>query len=328
MKKLYGFPLIIIFSMILISCDDEVNPKADFKEVYALNCILRGDTTYQIATITRSYDVEGFDPSSNEADPFIPDARIKLKYFNGNDIYYFKDTLINRSPDDKYKTPIHFYYLNNFRPSDNSKISIEAVLPNGNVLKAESEAFYVTPFLVTSNAPEFPTGVEGGNLSFDWSGLSEGYKSINLYYAPELIINYSRIVSNKRIKYQRKVPLFYLNSSNGSIPYYPSIQANTTTITFGQSIIEKSLLEISEGDPVKENYIIEKAVFRLMILDKNLAVYYSSQKTFKDEFSVRVTQPEFTNVSGGLGIFGSYNTVQIDIPIREDYLNLFGYRIH
>jgi len=325
MKKLIFFLFIAINVILIISCNDNVDPKTDFKEVYALNCVIRGDTSFQVATITRSYNVSGFDPSTNTDDPFIKGAKIKLNYESTGKTYFFRDTSMVRTNDPRYSTPLNYYYINNFQPETESPISIEATLPNGKVLTAKSITFYVSPYMIEDNFYSIPLAVFGNYLVFNWSNLVST-KDEQVYYVPELIIEYAQIRNGTPVELQKKVPLFYVSGGNGEFPLYPPIQTDISYVNFDTLTIRRALLEISAGDANKNNYIIHKAVFRLLVVDKDLAVYYAAQKTFLDEFSVRVTQPEFTNINGGLGIFGTLTSTQIDVPIKENYIKSFGYQ--
>jgi len=321
MRKLIFLLFITINIILLISCDDQVDPKTDFKDVYALNCVIRGDTSFQVATITRSYNVEGFDPLTNTNDPFIKGAVIKLTYKSNGRTYTFRDTTIARPDDSRYSTPMSYYYIKDFRPTTLSPISIEATLPNGKILRANSTTFFASPYLIQNLFYSIPIAVIGNSLVFNWTRIATSNNE-KIYYVPELVIRYAKIQNGTTVEMQKKVPLFYIN---GDIPFYPSIQGDITSASFDTLTIRRSIEEISSGDPDKQNYIIHKAVFRLLITDKNLAVYYSAQKTFLDEFSVRVTQPEFTNINGGLGIFGTLTSTQVDVPIKASYIRSFGY---
>jgi hypothetical protein len=327
MKKLIFFLFIALNIILFISCDDNVNPKTDFKEVYALNCVIRGDTSLQVATITRSYNVDGFDPLTNSDDPFIKGARIKLFYQSTGETFIFRDTSMVRPEGSRYSTPMSYYYIKNFRPAYESPISIEAMLPNGKILSAKSMALFISRYVIENKDYTIPTPNFGGKyLNFSWSAVTPSTKDVKVYYVPELIIQYSKIQNGSSLELQKKVPLYYISGRDGEFPLYPSIQSNITSVSFDTLTIRRSLEEISAGDPNKQNYIVHKAVFRLLITDRNLAVYYAAQKTFLDEFSVRVTQPEFTNINGGLGIFGTLNSTQMNVPIKPEYISKFGYK--
>jgi hypothetical protein len=326
MKKIIYFLLAILNIIAIISCDDEVNPKTDFKEIYALNCVIRGDTSFQVATISRSYNVNGFDPMTNTTDPFIKGAKIKLTFESTGETFYFRDTSLVRPADSRYSTPMNYYYIKNFKPAIESPISIEAILPDGKVLTAKTNTLFISQYAIEDKAYSIPLATFGKYINFTWTPASQSTLDEKIYYVPELVIEYAKIQDGAPVELQKKVPLNYVSGVNGDYPIYPSIQSNVTSAVFDTLTIRRSLEEISDGDPNKQNYIVHKAVFRLIIADKNLAFYYAAQKTFLDEFSVRVTQPEFTNINGGLGIFGTMNSTQIDVPIRPSYIRFFGYR--
>ncbi len=323
MKKILLILTSIAIFASFVSCDDQVNPKTNFKEVYALNCVVKGDTSYQIATISRSYDVNGYDPMTNMSDPFISGAKVKVFY--NDSVFVFRDTSVMRTNDPRYTSPIHFYYNNRLRPHDTKPISIQAILPDGKELTANTQTYSGYLFYFTNASKEIPaSGLFSYGVQFTWNHLLEiNVGDGTFYYAPELVIFYSKIINGAAVEMQKKVPMYY---SNDQLPLYPPVQANIGSVMFENDAIDKAMAEISQGDANKQNYVIEKAAFRLFILDKNLAVYYAAQKTFLDEFSIRFSQPDFTNINGGLGIFGTYNVKQIDLTIRDSYAWSFGYR--
>lgn len=326
MKNYLILLLVFLSASLFISCDDQVEPKADFEQVYILNCILRGDTTYQIATLTKSYEIDGYDPYVNEVDPAVYGAKLKIIYNNKD--YFFKDTIISRSVESRYKTPLHYYYLENFQPTETKTIEIVAELPDGTILNSKSETFAINVIYfedIIQQIPEVGTNREA--IFFTWKRLTGSTSNPNHYFAPELVISYTKEENGINVPYTKKIPMFYMNSNTGSYPVYPSVQANNNRVGFDTLAINKALEEISVNDPNKNRYTIKHAIFRLLILDKNLAVYYAAQKTFLDEFSVRFSQPEFTNIKNGLGIFGTYSVKQKILAFEESFVTKFGYKM-
>ncbi len=321
MKKII---LIILISIpFIISCDDQVSPKSDFKEIYILNCIIRSDTSYQIATLSHSYNVEGFDPYTNSEDPFISNASIVITY-KGKE-YIMKRAAAERLDTSHYKGPIKYFYLDNLEPESFSPIKIEAYLPGGKTLHSESHTFGRNNIFLYSSLREFTTvGLVNGKIEFSWGVLSGPDNSI-IYFAPELAVVYSKEVNGVKTKYAKKFPYTYLTQLN-DLPVYPPIYSGGQTIYFDSTVVNRAMREIAGDDPNKGSYIIENAIFRLLILDENLATYYSAQQTFLNEFSLRVYQPEFSNIVGGLGLFGTYNFKSINIEMNKSYVAGFGYR--
>lgn len=323
MKKTKLIIISLLATFIFNSCDDSVNPKSDFEEKYILSCIIRTDTTFQVATISHTYNIDGYDPITNTTDPFIKGARIKI-YYNDS-VYELKDTSMLRIGGGRYQTPLNFYYTNKLQPQYSLPIKIEALLPNGKLLKAESEAISLSTVFLHSTSNALPPQGGASKISFNWGELNVPVNSKGIYYSPELVILYSYNSNGVKEKRQKKVPVYLLNTINGKEPVYPRIVTGIFDTNFEMEAINKAMEEISEGDPNKENYIIDKATFRLLMMDAALATYYSLQKTFLDEFSVRVNQPDVSNIKGGLGIFGSYSIKQVSVAIENNYISSFGY---
>ncbi len=320
-KFYFLFVPIIAVTALLGSCSDQVDPKTGFKEIYSLNCVIRGDSSFQVATITRSYDVSGFDPTTNHDNPFIGGADVKVFY--NDSVYVFRDTTKTPPAGSNYTTPMHYYYNSKLRPQFTGPIKIQAALPNGKVLSSSVETFAINQFIMdrSSSSKIFLQGVIPQPLNFAWIYLGS---PMEYYVAPELIILYSKTVNGNTIEMQKKVPLYYLN---GQTPLYPPIEPDPGSIQFKMKVVDKAMEEISAGDSNKQNYTIESAVFRLFVLDKNLTTYYSAAQTFLDEFSVRVSQPDYTNIIGGLGIFGTYAVQQLPVAFDYEYVTSFGYRL-
>ena len=329
MKKTFQCILILLISAIVISCEDSVDPKAEFREEYVLNCIINLDTNYQVATISRTFDVSGYDPYTNTIDPFISDAVVKIYY--DNLVYTMKDTSMPRQDTSRYKTPMHFYYLNNFKPNTSRPIEVEAELSNGSVLTGNAQVYSLSGLYLSSSIagttidPSLITN-EVNFLEFVWGDYYSKPLKADVNYSPELVILYSYESNGIIEKLEKKVARIIVHGDRDAYPIYPEANTKDNSMTFSYEAFEKAMTELSDGDPHKENYKIEGVLFRLLIMDKNLAAYYSAQKTFLDEFSVRVNQPDFSNVQSGLGLVGSYSIKKMKFKIKSDYILSFGYK--
>lgn len=309
---LIAITLVLLFS----SCEEEIFPKGELFDTYVFSCVLDGNTDYQTAFITRSYDVDGFDPYSNPIDPSIANARIKLIH-DGN-LYEFRDTTITNESDDRYTGQKHFYYLDNFRPLANKDVTIEVELADGTILSSESTTF---PIYLTSSSfyrsdhlipPENPTQQF---LYFKWGDFTE-----SVYFTPKLTIKYSQIVNEELIPMEIIVPHFVVDGD----PSYPGLMIGDNTI-YPMETLDYALESIPEAGVPDSTYVIHNAYFSLLLTDKELATFYSAAKTFSDSYSVTLIEPEYTNIDGGLGIFGSFIKYEFNIPISGAYIETFGY---
>src|SRR5512146_1748833 len=112
MKQKIGLLFLIFGLLINYSCEVNFSPKGEFQQKYILTCVIRGDTSVQTATISKSYNVDGYDPYANTTDPFLKDAYIRI--WAGDNVYFMKDTSIARADTSRYKGLFHFFYLKDF----------------------------------------------------------------------------------------------------------------------------------------------------------------------------------------------------------------------
>jgi len=321
MKKTVLIFFMVSEALLLLSCSDQVNPKTDLENVYSLNCIMRGDTTSQIATVTHSYEISGFDPASNTTNPFIAGARIKV-YYNDS-VFVFRDTTAIRTDISRYTTPIHYYYVNKLYPKSGDSIKIVATLPNGKVLSAATKTYQTSSVFFTNQQDQY-TSIYSYTiyLKFGWVSVLSTADIASAFFAPDLLIYYHKNDDPAKKRLIKKVPWLYSETAG---PVYPPIQNSIFDIAYDMSTVNRAMSEIAGSDPDKGNYIIEGASFRILVMDQNLATYYNAQKTYMDEFSVRINQPDFTNIKGGLGIFGSFTVRLMVVPVATDYIQSFGY---
>ena len=136
------------------------------------------------------------------------------------------------------------------------------------------------------------------------------------------IIKYS---SHKEIKI-KEIPVKYIQRGDEFEAVFPDPD-NASTIVYSMDAVTRALNEISDGDANKQNYsVYEFPVFDLIALDLPSSRYVSSTGQSFDDLTVSVNVSDYTNIEGGLGIFGSYTKKNYDrVRFFRDYIESFGY---
>ena len=315
--KNYLLSYIFCITLFTYSCSDSFNPLGEFKEDYALTCILKSDSSFQIATLSHSYRGEGNGPNSNTEDPSIIGA--DLRVWLGDSVYIFRDSSVARTVPSRYGTHFHFYYNNNFIVKPNENLEIEVLLENGRRLKASSRA---PDKIIFNTESDVIIPAPGSNLvRFFWEQQVEG-----MFFSPQLTIRYKQNEGGNVVEKFKIIPIEYKQENGEQIPIYP-IPSNKTNVNYQLDAISKALEEISESDPDKGNFsIYEKPIFSLFAFDLNLSRYVSSTNQAFDDLTVTVNESDFTNINGGLGVFGSYvNKIYENIKFQKIYIESFGY---
>ncbi|MCL4547760.1 MAG: DUF4249 domain-containing protein [Bacteroidetes bacterium] len=317
MKKLLSIIFVISVLITSYSCEDNFNPYGDFKDRYVLNCIIRGDTTFQSATLTKDYVVDGFNPFSNTTDESVKGATVRI--WSGNDkVAIMRDTTIARPEGDSYKTPYTVFYTNNFQPDASVPLTIEALLPNGKRLTCSTTAPAPLSMVFGNSDKAIPSNGKD-YVRFAWSTTQK-----DPVFITRLAIYYFKHEGGQKTRNVAVVPANYVQYDNTWVPNYPK-----PTSEMGYSVdmktISKAMELISAGDPNKSNYEILACILEVLSLDPGLSMYYNSTARSRDIYSVKLDETDFTNINGGFGVFGIYMRTYWVSFLDHAYIQSFGY---
>lgn len=316
MKKYYLSIIFSILQLTLSSCDQSLNPKGNYYERYVLNCILSGDTTDQVAIISHSYDVDGFDPYKNTTDPAVTGADLRLWY--NDSVFVFRDSVVTRTGNGRYKDSLKIYYLKNIHITYNKPIEIEALLPNGRRLESSTISAKEIIFDQDNSSKVIPPV----NSTLDlvkWSLDDQ-----TAYYLPRFIVTYFKKVNGIPEKHLIEIPIKYVQENGNYVPVYANASAQSSVV-YNPDDIKRALLSISEGDPDKNNYsVLISNPVNVFALDENLVRYYSANNQ-DNNFTVRLDENDFSNINGGFGVFGSYVLKSYILKFIPEFITEMGY---
>lgn len=322
MKRLKIF-LLAAIALINISCENAFEPKANFQEKYVLYSIIEKNMfnfpAKYSARIFRLYDVDGYDPMENKTDPTIEGAIVILEH-NNQKHEMEQDTLVRRDTS-RYNTPIYYYITKDaFAIYPGDKMRIIAKLPNGTQLSSE---MIVSKDLNIQYSYNFPRGLTTNINTFTfgnkWSVYWDG-ADINHLFFPRLKIFYQKFVDSSWVNRSIEVPTTYKDGKPVYVDY-----TFKTEISYDFSALDQAMHDISGDDPVKENYKVTGAILEIMDYNEPLTKYFSSINGSLDAFSVRLDETVYTNIGGGIGVFGSFIRNQREFTVDAAYIKSFGY---
>lgn len=315
MKKIILSTLLVLSVLLIYSCEDTLNPNAPFRARYVLTGVIRSDTSLQVVTVTRSYRPPELNPYSYKDDPAITGAEVNMWY--RDTLFELRDTVLMREDSSHYTYPVHCYYVNNLRPDPNQYVDVEALLPNGLLLQSFTKTPAVDYSFFNPNSDQtIPPTHHPSYYFVKWKQLDDEL------YSPRIQIVY--YVKGNPEEQTMLVPLRYFQKNGENVPIYPR-QTNVNEITLSMETINTAMRAIAGSDPAKGNYSIVEMDVQMIVYDPNLSTYYSSMQEATDGFTVRLDQPDYSNVTGGFGLFGSYVRTELKVKFTKEYLKTFGY---
>jgi hypothetical protein len=303
--KIWSLPCIFCwFALLLAGCDETIAPKEEFQEQYVLYAFVQGGDNHVPMTmnvlIARTYDVQGFDPSTNTTDPAIDGAVVVIRTITSADT--LKECFRVTKDSLRYGS-VQRYYSGTIRtPLPGDAVSLSARLTNGKVLTSQTIIPYPQLLLPSYEFPrESITRAHIPDYVHRWTVNWLGdVSSLGHLFFPRLKILYSRRTGTVEVSDSAFVPMTFVNGK----AIYPA-STFETSCSFDFAAIDTALAHISAGDPQKMNYHVHGALFELLEYDDHLTKYYSSINGAIDPFSIRITSPIYSNIAGGIGMFGS-----------------------
>ena len=315
-KKLF---VLIISAFVFISCEEGFEPTTEFKEDYVMFGIINGDSTYQSVVISKSYQAENFDPYSNTVDPDIQGAIVTIQA-DGRE-YLLRDTSIERNDQSRYTTPQHFYYTNEYKPKVGETVEISAMLPNGKILNSTTRLPHFTLFFWAGDDETLPIDNIYKDVLFRWE-LNNA--SENLVYLPRFFIHYLQNINGQEIKKVKEIPVEFLNESGVLKERFP-IASGNQYVLYDTTIVYDAIKEL-KGTGSASDITIIKGEVELTIMDENFGNYYSAAQTLNDGYTIKIYETNYSNISGGIGILGSYFIKRKDVEILPAFSRSFGYK--
>ncbi|MEW6195045.1 MAG: DUF4249 family protein [Bacteroidota bacterium] len=312
MTKLIFFAFIVL----TLSCEENFDPYGDLANRYVLNAIIRGDTTFQTVTLTRSYSAGNFDPYSNTEDPAIKNAIIKL--WNGDKVAILKDTTIDPPEGSQYNKPYTVFYTNNFQPDPNSQVEIEAILPNGKRLTSLADVPAQIRIYTSQSSDRIPP-TDDNEIKIMWTS-----EQANPVFIIRVAIYYFKLVDGVRQRNVLTIPVDYVKYGEEYIPNYPKPLSKDNYI-LNMSTVNQAMELISKDDPNKSNYIILSCIAEVLSLNEELSFYYNATARDRDIYSVKLDETDFSNIENGYGLFGVYMRTYHVMRFSHDYIRSFGY---
>ena len=298
--KFFNFFLFIVIVGGVSSCEnDEFSPYGDFEDGYSLYSIINMDSDYQIATLKQRYPVNS-NPLDNS---IIKNANIVLS--QDDKFYEFRDT--SEIIDDK---EISYYYLKGFKPELDKPLYINAVI---NDITNLSSGFLTPSYLYFNFSTQKSVDKDLFNsYKIEWSQSGDIF-----YFLPELYLVYYFVENNDTIKFEDSIPLEFIDDGSNQYRKEPKVISNKI-VRYNFDAIKKVITDVNSDVTKSQNYIFKNIKVNVKTLSESFANYYNSELIREDGYSVQLDNPNFSNISGGGGLFGCYMNSSVEVNFGQE----------
>jgi hypothetical protein len=302
------------------SCDESFDPSAAFKPRMVVYSVLRSDSDTQYVRIYSSYLPPGNDPAENPSEIPVTDAAVNITGTNplyDARILDFQRIDVKRLDQSRYTNDITAYYCYPFRPIKGATYRLTAVSPT----YGTSTAVTTVPGRGTLTAINASVLADPASSREDF-GLSMTLSPQAKAFLGRVYVDYLFTLDDRNYFPRRfEVPLgrevisCFWRTVNETFPRPAPKQNSQEQIPYNHIVYLHKVSNVYDREGAAIRFT--QAVFYVIQFDEPLWDYYAVANRFQDTYSVRIDEPDYTNIANGDGVFGSATVDSLVFPLPQ-----------
>lgn len=302
---------------LLAGCSEEFNPKGPYEERLVVLCFLTNRTDTVFARVYTTYNPAEFNPYDQTSDTPVKNATVTLSTDSSFEI--LRDTTLRRTDTGRFSDSVKAYYTSRFRTEFGKTCLLTASAPSyPNVSASVTVPNLAALSIFNSFYLDDPMENQMENVY-----LVTTLGSIAKGYLARAFLEYDVSISGVLYTRRLEVPIEYGSGTlltGLSNPLYPVLRKKSTYGDEASGFNVTSFLgcaKLIRSMYTSGTVTIKRAVFVLTQVEPKLYNYYNIVNSFRDENSIRLDEPDYTNISGGLGVFGAFMEQEISLPLDD-----------
>ena len=308
MKPVLHIALVAALGMMIIACNQPFEPDGPASSKLVVYSILNGASSTQYVRLAATY--------ATAPSPSLRGASVSMTS-NGRTVQ-FRDTTIATVDEQGAPLTIPVFVATQMPITGGSAYTLHVTDPSG--LKADVRTTALVPpdFAIT-NAKVLSRSVRSQIILNTTFGSFDGAFVMHFY------LDFYAFVNGGWELQQEEVPLRSYEEANGTIvKVFPALDLvkthaasrATVPIRYDTLQYDQTRSEIISRYPAVP-VVWLRARFVLTQIDDVLYNYYYVNNGPRDKSTIRMDQPDYTNIPQGLGVFGSSVTVTMTYPLTN-----------
>lgn len=289
-----------------LGCSNDFSPNGPYQPKLVVYSVLSGNTDTQFVDVYATVNPSNYSAERIQNESIIAGATVVLS--SAETLYSFHDTtmIVN---DSGIPRSINRYVCYGAKILPNRKYDLSV---NASGFPAAQTSFktFSPGSILPLNTYLFVNSNNEYDVEVDLS-LGRG----SFAYLLRLCFEYEKKINGLWESKTEEVPLYY----NGAQPIYPQFdftgQALNARKLFSRSVYKQTIAKMrsNPADTIRFNY----AVIELQQFDESLYTYYSVVNSFPGGSSIRLDEPDYTNIVNGYGVVGFVTRTIYRSPIAS-----------
>jgi len=328
MKHRARFPVLFLVLLFWAGCEEPFSPKGPFEKKMVVYSLFSNKSDTQYVRVYTTYDTPGSAPSQNSTDTPVTDAIVTV--YLGSAGIGSQDTTLQRRDESRYSSAIlayRFYPLalergKTYTLTVNSPTCGQAVasvtIPDQGSLWADNPYLLRDPWY-TDDDVAFYARLSDVTKGF----LVRFFLDYDIYirdkgWFPQLLqIPVALLRADSLSSYEATYPQLRPRTSQLSTsPSFRTGELSREVATYPNGVYRRMIQMIRQAYH-PDNLRLKQVVIQLIQVEPQFYEYYNIVNGFQDLASIRVDQPDYTNVKGGIGVFGSFTVDYQTYPVPD-----------
>ncbi len=319
--------LCLLCATFAAGCDTSFSPKGPFRNEVVVVSVLTADKGPQFVRLYSTYDPPGFDASAVTTDNPILNATVVLTDVSGGSgAYVLRDTSVQRLDTTRYSGPIHAYVTSDFIPSAGQHVGITTTSAgNGTQSASTTLPGHAQMYVAITDILDHP-----GKYSDYPVEIIANISYLTRGYLVRIFLEYEYLDGPTKVIERREAPISVLTWGSGAgsitIPTYPiltrrssapSATTPNTELVFFENAAYQYAVSSVRSQFGNNSLHFRNAIVTLTQAEQNFYNYFKITNAFEDPQSIRTDQPDYTNISGGVGVFGGRTLDSLVVPVPD-----------
>ena len=294
---------------VFVSCNQPFDPRGELDPKPVVFSVISTDRNAQFVRVERCYMPAGYDPTAYTADSFISNAVVTIN--GAGQARELRDTTLLRSDTSRFNFPIRAFVANPLKAVYAGLYKLSVRL-EGDEIASGSFVMPGKPLLsldlasiaVIDRPSEHDTTAD---ILFPISFGDGTYG-----YIAHLFVYYDVLKNGEWVEERVEVPSRFVSSNYHDMNQviYPQITArgysNKAVGAYKNVLYSGRLGQIAYAQYRHTQIIFNRIVFVVIQVEPNLYKYYNVAHLYRDPHSMRLDEPMYSSLTGGVGIFGGY----------------------
>jgi len=313
--------LVVGVCAVILGCDEPFTPKGEFREEIVAYSIVSNLSDTHFARLYRTYNPPGYDPFEQTSDNSISGALIQIT--DGFNQWVYRDTVIARADSSRYTSPIGAYVISSFQPTRGMQYSLQIQPPGGQTMTATlrfPEQGFIS-FYRNSGGVSQPRSVADRYM-----GVRATIPTITKGYMIRFHVTFDALENSVWVPHEIEIPYFINNVGlpEEQYEYYGLTRSFDGSGTPGTVVthiadfnLDSYLIVIGRlySQYGSGGVRFKKGILTLTQVEQQLYSYYNISRGFRDPNSIRVDEPDYSNIRGGAGVFGGFSVDSLIVSL-------------